>query len=94
MYSLIISYDGEDRVITSPSRQRLEKEAIDLIKEEMDPDSGTWNNFGHLESERILLECLDAGSADDAMELFADISDVRGDMLYMRIVPANMIWDA
>lgn len=94
MHSLIISCNGEDFVTISGVRQRLEAKAIDFIRKEINPNHGSWEDFGDQEIEKVLISCLEIGDADSAMELFADISDVRGDICFMRIVPAEMMMDA
>lgn len=94
MHALILSANGEDFVHVAATREKLDKKAIELIKGEIDLDSATWENFGTLEVERLFLEALEAGEAESAMELFADISDARGDMVFMRIVPAELELDA
>jgi hypothetical protein len=94
MYSLIISCDGEDLVTVSNSIEKLESKALDFINQEIDINRVVWENFGNLEIEKVLLECIEIGDAYSAMELFADISDARGNICYIRITPAEIIMDA
>lgn len=96
MYSLIISANGEDHVSVSTSKIRLEEQALQFMNEELKAiiDAGLWTNFGALEIERVLSECLKIGDVEGAMELFATISEARGNICYIRIVPAEMSWDA
>ncbi len=95
MYSLIISCDGEDYVHVGTTRERVEKLALDMIKKEiMSKDGGTWETFGELDVEKLLLEVIESKDTDSAMELFTDISDARGEMCHMRIVKAYMEMDA
>lgn len=94
MYALIVSSNGEDAVHVAASREKIEKKAIEIIRSEIDLDSATWENFGKLEVEQLLMEALEHSETDSAMELFADISDVRGEIVFMRIVKAEVEFDA
>jgi len=93
MFALIVSTDGEDKVHIG-SREKLEKKAIEIIEESIDLDSPTWTAFGQAEVEKLLMEMVESGDSESCMELFADISDARGEMVFMRIVSAEMELDA
>lgn len=94
MYALIISTNGEDTVHVGSTLNKMEKKAIEFIRGEIDLDHGSWESFGKLDVEKLLMEALEHSEADSAMELFADISDVRGEMVFMRIVRADVEMDA
>lgn len=94
MHALIVSCNGEDQVHVTSTLGKAEKKAIEIIRGEIDLDHGSWESFGALEVEQLLMEALEAGEAESAMELFADISDVRGEMMFMRIVQAEVELDA
>jgi len=93
MYALIISTDGDD-VVHVGSQGKVEKKAIEIIRGCIDLDSASWENFGKLDIEKLLMEALEHSEAESAMELFSDISDARGDMVFMRIVKASLEMDA
>jgi len=90
MHALIISTNGEDYVHVSGTENKLEKKAIEIIRGHI-PD---WDGFGSLDVEKLLIEALDANEVNGAMELYADISEARGEMVFMRIVPAELEMDA
>lgn len=94
MYALIVSTSGEDYVHVSSTRERLDRKAIEIIKSHIDLSDESWSGFGSLEVERLLLESMEANEADSAMELFSDISEARTEMVFMRIVPADLELDA
>ncbi len=94
MHALIVSSSGEDEVFVSSSREKLEKKALEIVRSEINLDSASWEDFGKMEVEQLFIEALEANEAEAVMELFADISDVRGDMVFMRIVPAELELDS
>lgn len=94
MFALIVSVDGEDFVHVAATKARLEKKAIEIIKEEIAAQFENWHDFGKLDVEKLLLETLETNAADGAMDLFSDISDARGDMCFMRIVDADLELDS
>jgi hypothetical protein len=93
MHALIVSTDGEDHVFVG-SLEKMETKAIEIVKAEIDLNHASWENFGSLEVEKLLLEAIEAKEVECVMELFSDISDVRGEMVFMRIVPAEIELDA
>jgi hypothetical protein len=94
MHALIVSTNGEDAVYVAATREKVDKKAIEIIRGEIDLDSASWENFGNLEVEKLLMEALEHSEVDSAMELFADISDVRGEIVFMRIVKAEVEFDS
>lgn len=94
MHALIVSCNGEDVVYVAATREKVEKKAIEVIRNEIDLDHGSWESFGALDVEKLLMEALEHSEAESAMELFADISDVRGEIMFMRIVKAEVEFDA
>ena len=94
MHALIISTNGEDVVHVTSTLRKAEAKALEIIKGEIDTSQASWENFGQLEVEQLLMESITAGDAECAMDLFADISDARGDMVFMRIVKAEVELDS
>jgi len=90
MYSLIISHDSEDNIFVASSKDKLEVIALDYIKNNMSDIV----NFGSDIIHSSLSEALKINDFDLATELYSDICSFQDEHVYMKIVPAHMVYDS
>lgn len=101
MFALIESVNGEDNVCCSCSKNKLEQEALSMIKEYVESfinnnsKSTPDENFSKMEEYPLLIEVLKTNDAQTAMDLFVDMTDkFSNNPIFIRIVDAELMMDA
>jgi len=91
MFALLETNGGEDSVSLSLHRNRLESKAIESIFLHIE----SWDNFPKTdECYKLLLATLNNKDVEIAMDLFSEMTSLLGNCIWLRIVPAELEYDA